>query len=73
MCYFRWLIKKLLGLIGQNIGGWSRHNRMLERRQRAARHEAARSDILSLSGKPRPCGDIQIIRNGLNLDVRVSQ
>ena len=42
-------------------------------RERAARHEVTRSDMLNLSRKPQPCGDLQIIRNGLNQDVRANK
>ena len=54
MCYFHWLNKEnCLGLlIGQPLDGHGRQNRMLgerRQRQRAARHEAARSDMLNLS------------------------
>ena len=39
----------------------------------SCRHEAARSDMLNLSGKSRPRGGLQIITNGLSYYVRASQ
>ena len=54
MYCFHWLINKetALVLIGQDLDRWSKLNRILggrKQRQRVARHEAARSDMLNLS------------------------
>ena len=59
----------LVFLIGQPLGGWSRQNRIVgERKQRQADAMALLSEMevgQNLPGKPRPCGDTQIIRYGL--------
>ena len=51
ICCFHWLInKKMLDLLGQNIGRWSRQNRMLGRKEvrSDAMEPAAKSDMLNL-------------------------
>ena len=70
MCYFHWLIKKQPWLL---IGQQLRQAEQTE--QDAGRKNQSQADAMiplpekdagqTHAGKPRPRGDIQIIRNGL--------
>ena len=75
MCYFHWLIKKLPWLlIGQQL-------RQVEQTEQNAGKKESESDAMTLLSETdvgqntpgKPHGDTQIIRNGLDQYVRVSQ